>query len=78
MYDIFTFHNVSINTRKKDMMIIQYLDLHSTMFLLIRAAGGFGSLAASNLHSTMFLLIQGYRMRRNIHTDAIYIPQCFY
>ena len=32
----FTFHNVSINTKFLDTFFVEFLNLHSTMFLLIR------------------------------------------
>ncbi len=33
--EIFTFHNVSINSKIKETGNLTYVDLHSTMFLLI-------------------------------------------
>ena len=37
LVNLFTFHNVSINSICLQKESEQYLDLHSTMFLLIRA-----------------------------------------
>ena len=55
---IFTFHNISINTRFTVKQIIPVLSLHSTMFLLILSPTENGSSIGSTLHSTMFLLIR--------------------
>ena len=36
---LFTFHNVSINTEKACLRPVRYINLHSTMFLLIHGKG---------------------------------------
>ena len=57
--------------------VISKLNLHSTMFLLIRSSNDDISDDYADLHSTMFLLIR-YKPRGMGISLSIYIPQCFY
>ena len=52
----FTFHNVSIKTAVCANVRIQYIALHSTMFLLKPASTAVDAVVLTALHSTMFLL----------------------
>ena len=54
---IFTFHNVSINTKIDNMVSDGSFYLHSTMFLLILRCHYHLLVPHTHLHSTMFLLI---------------------
>ena len=53
----FTFQYVSINTGLVFAMFFLILNLHSNMFLLIRAAANNNKIGYCHLHSNMFLLI---------------------
>ena len=53
------------------------MDLHSTMFLLIRHLHASAYKCFQNLHSTMFLLIHGCNQPYKL-LIRIYIPLCFY
>ena len=53
----FTFHYVSINTRRFLSLLSAFLPLHSTMFLLILRFQRRIQFFSISLHSTMFLLI---------------------
>ena len=53
----FTFHYVSINTKKSNEEIAKEVPLHSTMFLLIQKCLSNIIRKRTTLHSTMFLLI---------------------
>ena len=55
---LFTFHNVSINTKSIQKPMSMNTSLHSTMFLLIPVANANIIVTReASLHSTMFLLI---------------------
>ena len=58
LVNLFTFHNVSINSRVTKVCSVCYADLHSTMFLLIQYHVYYLLLHLCYLHSTMFLLIR--------------------
>ena len=74
---VFTFHYVSTYTVQKAVYMRTRINLHSTMFLLIRSSQHKFHHDQIDLHSTMFLLIRSkscYLPDRN----WIYIPLCFY
>ena len=56
-YNYFTFHYVSINTKRISDEWIPVITLHSTMFLLIQCREERDLVKRYALHSTMFLLI---------------------
>ena len=55
---IFTFHDVSINTKDRMRFELGDVTLHSTMFLLIQLREVKNRRNKHPLHSTMFLLIR--------------------
>ena len=57
VHDIFTFHNVSINSALVYSCKNIGMHLHSTMFLLIQSLYRVNMKPQEYLHSTMFLLI---------------------
>ena len=59
--NIFTFHYVSTYTAGKARYVGQRINLHSTMFLLIRYQNNPAVGYQMHLHSTMFLLIPDSR-----------------
>ena len=73
----FTFHYVSTYTVAVLVRPALILNLHSTMFLLIRFAFDVEVELEEHLHSTMFLLILGHVLSIS-HPFVIYIPLCFY
>ena len=79
----FTFHNVSINTRKQTRQKSANYSLHSTMFLLIHEKKTILMLSECSLHSTMFLLIllMAKNMTRNycsLHSTMFLLIQTAY
>ena len=83
---VFTFHNVSINSRRISYYFELFNDLHSTMFLLIQNLVSEHRTAILNLHSTMFLLIpchiylslirEGLFTFHNVSINSALRPNC--
>ena len=76
----FTFHNVSINSRRNPKNGRNSSNLHSTMFLLIRVLNLWKLKDVEYLHSTMFLLIPSSNNRGkaaifNLHSTMFLLIQ---
>ena len=77
----FTFHYVSTYTNSREIKKGGLINLHSTMFLLIRSVLGSATQDILNLHSTMFLLILNWKdweggVSVNLHsTMFLLIPE---